>query len=241
MKHATPSVVRRGAYALVSLLALAALPQSAGAHSLAELETQLSGRDKYFQPVDQSAPDFTLVDANGREVSLVDFGGKVVVLNFIYTTCGDVCPLHSQVIAQLQSMTNISPMKDQTVFVSVTTDPSHDQGSILTEYGEAQGLDPANWIFLTSSATAPADTTRKVAKAYGLEFTEVDGMQMHGLVTHVIDREGKLRGRFHGLNFEATSLVTFANALANDVHKPGEDKSPEDVWSWFTKLFGGQQ
>lgn len=242
MKHATPSVVRRGAYALVSLFALAAMPQSAGAHSLAELETQLSGRDKYFQPVDQSAPDFTLVDAEGRRTSLADFRGKVVVLNFIYTTCGDVCPLHSQLIAQLQSMTNISPMKDQVTFISVTTDPAHDQGKVLTEYGEAQGLDPVNWLFLTSPATAPADTTRKVARAYGLEFTEVDGMQMHGLVTHVIDRDGKLRGRFHGLNFQANSLVTFANALANDVHKPGaEDKPPADAWSWFTKLFGGKQ
>ncbi len=212
------------------------------AHSLKEVEDQLSGRDKYFQPVDQPAPEFTLLDANNRKVSLADFRGKVVVLNFIYTSCGDVCPLHSQVIAQLQSMINISPMRDRIAFISITTDPSRDRDQVLTEYGEAHGLDPVNWAFLTSPADAPQDTTRKVAKAYGLEFTEVDGVQMHGLVTHVVDREGRLRGRFHGLNFEALSLVTFANALANDTYDAdGHSEPSQGLWSWITSLFGGQQ
>ncbi|HEX9871772.1 MAG TPA: SCO family protein [Candidatus Tectomicrobia bacterium] len=212
-----------------------------GAHSLEELESQLLGRDKYFQPVDQPAPAFSLIDAEDREVDLADYRGKVVILNFIYASCGDVCPLHSQLIAQLQSMINISPMKDRVAFISITTDPSHDRGSLLTEYGEAQGLDLVNWTFLTSPADQPEDTTRKVAKAYGLEFTEVEAMQMHGLVTHVIDREGKLRGRFHGLNFEALSLVAFANALANDAYAQGHSEPDQDPWSWITNLFGGQK
>lgn len=240
MKH-TPTVARRFGFFLSALVAAAALaaalPQTAAAHSLKELEDQLSGRDKYFQAVDQPAPGFTLVDATGREVSLADFLGKVVVLNFIYANCGDVCPLHSQLIVQLQSMINISPMKEEVAFISITTDPSKDNGAALTEYGEVQGLNPANWTFLTSPADQPEDTTRKVAKAYGLEFTEADGVQMHGVVTHVIDREGIMRGRFHGLGFEPVSLVTFANALINDHH--AGDAAPGPL-SWFTSLFGGK-
>lgn len=228
------------AVTLVAMLTVLVAP--AAAHSLEQLETQLLDRDRYFQPVDRPAPEFTLVDAMDREVSLADFRGKVVVLNFIYANCGDVCPLHSVLIAQLQSMINISPMKDQVAFVSVTTDPSQDTGKVLTDYGEVHGLDPVNWIFLTSLADEPEDATRRVAKAYGLEFTEVEGAQMHGLVTHVIDREGRLRGRFHGLNFEAVSLVIFANALANDAHDAdGHLAQPQDPWSWITNLFGVQQ
>ena len=248
---ASSNARRRGrrnavAIALAALLAIAgfaAAGSPALAHSLKELEEELSSRDKYFQPVDQPAPDFALVDAVGKAVTLADFRDKVIVLNFIYATCGDVCPLHSQLIAQLQLLINVSPMNDQVAFISITTDPAHDQGTVLTEYGEAQGLDPANWMFLTSPPDQPEDTTRKVAKTYGLEFTEVDGVQMHGLVTHVIDREGKLRGRFHGLRFEPVSLVTFVNALVNDVHKPGEaaQAKPADPWLWVSGLFGGGQ
>lgn len=231
--------IARAAALMAALLPILVTPVAA--HSLEELESQLADRDKYFQPVNQPAPAFTLIDAAGREVDLAAYRGKVVILNFIYASCGDVCPLHSQLIVQLQSMINISPMRDRVAFISITTDPSYDRGSVLTEYGEAQGLDPVNWTFLTSPADQPEDTTRNVAKAYGLEFTEVDAMQMHGLVTHVIDREGNLRGRFHGLNFEALSLVTFANALGNDAYAQGHSEPAQDPWSWMTKLFGGQQ
>ncbi|WP_439599958.1 SCO family protein [Devosia sp.] len=247
MKHTPITAPRLGsifsALVATATLALMLLPQAAAAHSLKELENELSGRDKYFQPVNQVAPDFTLIDASGRTVNLADFRGKVVVLNFIYTNCGDVCPLHSQLIAQLQSLINISPMKDDVAFISVTTDPSNDQGAVLTAYGEAQGLDPSNWTFLTSPADQSEDTTRKVAKTYGLEFTEADGVQMHGLVTHVIDREGHLRGRFHGLGFEPVSLVTFANALVNDVHQSGEssEDDPDGPLSWISNLLGGSK
>lgn len=35
-----------------------------------------------------SAPDFTLLDLNGKKVSLAEYRGKAVVLNFWATTCG---------------------------------------------------------------------------------------------------------------------------------------------------------
>ncbi len=41
---------------------------------------------------------------------------------------------------------------------------------------------------------------------------------MHGVVTHVIDKNGRLRARFHGLKFETTNALVFINALTNDGH-----------------------
>lgn len=228
--------------AIAAAILLSLLVTPAQAHSLEDLESQLYEREQYFQPVDLEAPLFSLQDATGRTVSLSDYRGKVVVLNFIYATCGDVCPMHSTLIAQLQKMINETPMKDMVAFLSITTDPRHDTGPVLTEYGSAHGLDPVNWMFLTSSAAQPENTTRALAKSYGLEFTQTDeGDQMHGIVTNVIDRNGRLRGRFHGLNFEPVNFVMFVNALVNDVHKPGDEleQSPT-LWSWLASLVGLQ-
>src|SRR5690242_2417078 len=36
----------------------------------------------------EAAPEFALRDANGREVRLADYKGKIVLLNFWATTCG---------------------------------------------------------------------------------------------------------------------------------------------------------
>lgn len=221
----------------VVLVSLVAAPVFA--HSLKNLEDQLMRSEDYFQPVDLPAPDFALVDGEGRAVRMTDLRGKVVVLNFIYASCGDVCPLHSVMIAQLQAMINETPMRDRVAFVSITTDPSHDRGAVLIEYGSSHGLDPVNWTFLTSADGLPEDTTRQLARAYGLEFTATeDGEQMHGVVTHVIDRDGRLRARFHSLRFEPVNLVMFVNALVNDVHIPGEEPAHQpDFWSWLTSFF----
>uniref|UniRef100_UPI0013D81A57 SCO family protein n=2 Tax=Pseudomonadota TaxID=1224 RepID=UPI0013D81A57 len=74
-----------------------------------------------------------------------------VVLHFIYTSCPDVCPLHAEKIAEIQKMVNSTPMKDQVVFTSITTDPSKDTPDVLKAYGPAHGLDPVNWLFLTTT------------------------------------------------------------------------------------------
>ncbi|XNO42104.1 SCO family protein (plasmid) [Sinorhizobium meliloti] len=197
------------------------------AHSLEEVDRDLRDKEKYFQTVDVEAPVFTLEDADDRTVSLSGLRGKVVVLNFVYTHCPDVCPMHAERIAELQTMINQTPMKTVVQFVTITTDPKRDKGPVLREYGQAHGLDPVNWVFLTASPDQPEDSTRKTAESYGLKFTESEeGMQMHGIVTHVIDQDGRLRGRFHGLNFEPVNLVVFVNALTNRTQKPHGHREP---------------
>jgi protein SCO1/2 len=207
------------------------------AHSLEEVEQDLHDKDKYFQAVDSQAPDFTLQDATGRTVRMTDLRGKVVVLHFIYTSCPDVCPLHADRIAQIQAMINRTPMKDAVAFVTITTDPTRDKGQVLSDYGTAHGLDPVNWMFLTSAAGEPEDTTRKLAKAYGLEFTQTaDGEQMHGVVTHVIDQDGRLRARFHGLKFNPVDLVVYVNALVNRAQAP-HGHGEQSWWDRVKALF----
>jgi protein SCO1/2 len=89
-------------------VALASAATAAQAHSLKELETALKSREQYFQPIGKDAPTFSLQDAKGHPVSLKDFRNKVIVLHFIYTHCPDVCPLHAERIADIQSLINQS-------------------------------------------------------------------------------------------------------------------------------------
>ncbi len=192
-------------------------------HSLKELEADLGSREKYFQPLGmgQEAPDFTLEDAQGHSVRLADLRGKVVVLNFIYTSCPDLCPLHSERIALLQKMVDQAQMKNRVEFVSITTDPEHDTPKVMQGYGAEHGLAPGNWIFLTSGPDRP-DAIRALAARYGQKFTkEADGVEGHGVVTHIIDREGLWRAKFFGLKFDPVSALTYINALANDIHTAG--------------------
>lgn len=222
--------------AFVLGLTLAVTATSTGAaHTLEELQEQFGEREVYFQPIDREAPGFRLEDPDGREVGLEDLRGKVVVLHFIYTSCPDACPLHAKRIAEIQAMINQTPMRDLVQFVTITTDPENDTAEIMRAYGEAHGLDPVNWVFLTSGPDEP-EATRALAERFGHKFTKTeDGYQIHGVVTHVIDREGRWQANFHGLKFDPTSLVVFVNALTNvnTPHGHGE----QSLWDKVRGLF----
>jgi len=206
-------------FAVVSILGVFLIGEDrAVSHSLEELESELFAKERYIEFVDRSAPGFSLLDAKGNRVSLADMRGKVVVLWFIYASCPDVCPLQSEALADVQAMFNQTPMRDLVRFVAITTDPANDGPEVLEAYGPAHGLDTSNFLFLTSGPDAP-DATRALAEDYGLKFTSTeDGYQMHGVVTHVIDKSGRLRARFHGLKFKPISMLVFMNALTNDSH-----------------------
>jgi protein SCO1/2 len=221
----------RGLITIAALIAGFAYP--AQAHSLDEVDATLKSDEKYFQSIDRPAPDFTLRTADGRVVRLADFSGKVVVLHYIYASCPDVCPLHAEKIAQIQAMVNGTPMKDQVTFVTITTDPTRDTPDVLRNYGPVHGLDPVNWLFLTTTPDQPEDATRKLAEAFGHTFTKTeDGMQAHGIVTHVIDKEGRWRANFHGLDFAPINLVTFVNALTNNIERPHHEQET----GWWAKI-----
>lgn len=217
--------------------ALLALPLgTTAAHSLDELEQELSGRERYFQPIDQPAPSFALKDAEDRPVQLTDFAGKVVVLHFIYASCTDVCPVHADLIARIQEMVNATPMRDRVEFLSITTDPVRDTPEVLRAFGPAHGLDAHNWTFLTSGPEGP-DATRALVEQFGHRFDVLpSSVQIHGVVTHVIDREGRWRANFHGLQFDPTNLVVFVNALVNDVHQARERRH-DTLWERLKQLF----
>lgn len=203
------------------LVAAATLATVARAHSLEELQDKLFKDEKYYQKLDNPAPDFTLGDAEGKTYRLADFRGKVVVLHFIYASCPDVCPLHADRIAEIQKMINQTPMKERVRFISISTDPEHDAPEILRGYGPVHGLDDVNWVFLTARPDQPKDITRKLVEAYGHKFMRTkDGQLVHGVVTHVIDKDGRLRANFHGLDFANVNLVMLVNALTNDIQRP---------------------
>jgi protein SCO1/2 len=223
---------------VLATLALAVASPALAHHPGADLDQVMGDRENHFQAIDApEAPAFELAGVEGNIVSLADFADKIVILNFIFAGCTDVCPLHAELIADIQEMIGASPMKDMVQFISVTTDPKTDTSDVLRAYGETHGLSPENWIILTAPPGAPDDATRQVAKTYGLEFTPVEnGQFVHGVVTHVIDRNGRFAAKFHGLRFDPVNLVLYVNGLINNVHL-GNKKSDPRLWDRVKGLF----
>ena len=95
------------------------------------------------------APAFVLLNQEGNRFDSTTLHGKVVVLNFIFTTCTDVCPLFTANLAQLQR--TLKNEQGNVFFVSISTDPEVDSPKVLKSYAQRYGADFQNWAFLTGS------------------------------------------------------------------------------------------
>lgn len=138
----TNSLARRAL--LVSLtLSLFALARPAGASGglAPDLGPARWGAD-YF-------PNVPLVAHDGRRLSFFDdlVEGKVVLVNFIYTSCPDACPLETAKIAEVQRLLGDRMGRD-TFFYSISIDPDVDTPEVLADYARRYGAGPG-WLFLT--------------------------------------------------------------------------------------------
>tara|TARA_B100000678_G_scaffold16685_2_gene13157 strand:- start:332 stop:985 length:654 start_codon:yes stop_codon:yes gene_type:complete len=197
-------------------------------HSLEDTEEELQEWERYAQFIDQPSPEFSLNNTDSNGVSSSDLEQSVVVLNIIHSRYQEACPVHMNLIAEVQERVNDTGLRDDVEFITIATDSEDFAGTHnnMRAYGENFDLDPANWRFLYRSENEFVDTTRQVAEAYGLKFDDVaEGVQAHGVVTHVIDQSGRIRARFHGLKFDPEHLVYYVKVLAE-----GPETLSTGVW-----------
>jgi protein SCO1/2 len=140
------------------------------------------------------APDFTLIDQDGKRFLSTSLRGKIVVLDFIYTTCTDVCPLFTANFARLQRQL-ATEHRSEVLFISITTDPEIDSPKILKAYAQRHGADFGNWVFLTGTEAQ----LKEVWKDFGIRVIHKGrGLVQHDSVTTLIDRQGMRRFNHFG-------------------------------------------
>jgi protein SCO1/2 len=158
--------------------------------------------------VGQKVPDFTLIDQAHARVALSQFAGKVVALNFVYTSCvlPQFCSRLSSYFSTVQK--RFADRRDL-VFVTVTFDPARDTPERLAEYAGQWNADASRWHFLTGSA---ADI-QHVTAMFGLDAFPDEGLISHSTRTVVIDRGGAVAATIEGNQYTAAQLGDLVDSV----------------------------
>ena len=121
--------------------------------------------------IGKRALDFKLQTLAGENVSLSDFRGKPVLLNFWATWCG--------------------PCKFEMPFLQAINDSYSDKGLVVlvVDYGEKPAVIEKFMTDLNLSMTVPMDSDGKVTKAFGIGALPT---------TFLIDKEGIIRQKVIG-------------------------------------------
>jgi protein SCO1/2 len=165
---------------LVSFL----LAAGAGAAPIAGLKSGM------FEPP-RVAPAIGLSASDGSAFDLARYRGKLVVLEFGFTHCAEVCPVSLASLAQARKLLGAEAAGVQVVFITV--DPARD--GIARLRGYLAQFDPG-FIGVTGSQ----QQVDAVLRAYGISATRkmVEGSKTeytmhHSSYLYFVDRRGMLR------------------------------------------------
>jgi protein SCO1 len=166
-----------------------------------------SGFDGAPFPKGVAAPGFTLSNQYGRSVSLGDHRGRVVLLTFLYSTCGATCVLIAQQIRGALDEMQEAHARLPVVLI-VSADPAADSRARIASF-LAQASLTGRVQYLTGT---PAQL-RSVWRAYGVKPASV-GTQRFDEYAQVllIDPAGEKR-----VLFESEELTP--EGLSHDIGK----------------------
>ena len=137
------------------------------------------------------APDFDLIDQAGNPTSLSSLGDRVLMVDFIYTSCPGPCPVQTSLQVALQRRIP-KVLGPQVQFVSISLDPEVDRPGILEDYASSRGADFSNWSFLTG----PTDVVAEVVRSWGIgSIRQPDGSIDHTLIRFLV-QNGRVVRRY---------------------------------------------
>lgn len=156
---------------------------------------------------------FRLLDQDSNLVTLKSIEGKIIVADFIFTTCPSICPKMTKNMAKVASEF-IS--RDDFVILSHTVTPELDPPSVLKAYAE-ENKAPHNWKFLTGDRSEIYNLARKSYFA-ALDEPSKEGPDfVHTENFVLVDKEGRLRGFYDGTSpLETERLIKEIEILYNE-------------------------
>ena len=160
-----------------------------------------------------TVPDFVVVDAQGQAQGLrhlLGQGGRVVIVDFVYTRCTTLCLALGTVFQQLQAQILEQGLHDRVGLMSISFDPLQDGPPELAAYAQRMQMQPAVWQLV--SLRSEADR-RRLLDSFGVMVVPAPlGEFEHNAALHVVSPTARLV-RILGLD-EAGAALALARSLA---------------------------
>ncbi len=151
-------------------------------------------------------PDTVLITQHGehRRLDSDIVAGRIVIIDFVYTTCTTVCPVLSAILSQVQGQLDGRVGKD-VLLVSISVDPVRDTPARLKAYADKLRAGDG-WVWLTGEKQAVDGVLEKLG-AYSPNFED------HPAVVLVGDATSGDWARFLGFP-SASQIVAKVNQLS---------------------------
>ncbi len=146
----------------------------------------------FFGDPGHSIRPFTFANQKGDSITLQNMKGRIVVVEYFYSTCKGICPTMNENMTKVyEAFRN----DNDVLILSHTVDPFRDSVQALQIYSQQFGADPEHWMFLTGDKKALYDQARYSYLITAVENKEVhiEDDFIHEKYFVLIDKQGRLR------------------------------------------------
>jgi len=164
-----------------------------------------SGKDVIGKITHTISP-FLFTDQNGKQITEKNVEGRIHVANFIFTSCGSICPVMTKHMKLLQEEFKNDP---DVVLLSFSVTPWIDNVNRLKQYAENNQITSPNWHLLTGNKAEIYTLARQSYFAEeNLGFTKDSTAFLHTEHSLLVDKTRRIRGIYNGtLELEAVQLI----------------------------------
>jgi protein SCO1 len=150
---------------------------------------------------------FSFTRSDGGAFTDQDFGGKISVVDFIFTNCGSICPTMTGNMTKLYRQFGSS---EAVQFVSISVDPENDTPEVLAAYAKDHGVTGPHWVFLNGPLPEVVNLSEH---GFLLPGSDLPGGHSSRFV--LVDRAGWIRGYYDGLG-DMTLLADHVQQLVKE-------------------------
>lgn len=154
-------------------------------------------------------PDFSFINQDAKTITNEDYAGKVYIVEFFFTTCGDICPIMNRNMVKIQNEFYGNPNLG---IASFSIDPTYDTPEVLKEYAANYEITNPNWHLLTGDKDEIFRLSNEGFKIYAAQSMDDDRSFEHSGLFALIDQEGNIRSRYD----ENNNPIIYYDGLESD-------------------------
>jgi protein SCO1/2 len=208
-----PSCSRERAFAFVALIALSlvAIPAAALDYDAAMKQSRAA--------IGRVPGDYAFTGADGRRVRLSDFRGRPLLVSFVYTGCGQVCPTTTRFLDKALQQAGAAFGSGAFNVATIGFNLPFDNAEAMGQFAKHQGIDRAHWKFLSPDAAS----VERLTADFGFAYEASTGGFDHVTQLSIVDADGRIVQQLYGESFDPKLLATAIRGAVAGTPAPVQD------------------
>lgn len=171
----------------------------------------INNKSEVSNSIKHTIDNFTFLNQDSNLITQSVFDNKIHIANFIFTTCGSICPVMTN---NLKIVGNQFLLDTSVVLLSYSVTPWLDKPYVLKNYKQKNSITNSNWHFLTGDRARIYKLARQSYFAEeNIGFSKDSSEFLHTEHVLLIDKSRRIRGIYNG------TLILEMQQLAEDIRR----------------------